>query len=59
MKWIVAIICVPVAAFCAFGLLATFEPGVANAILFRIGYVVIGFACLVGIAYPFVPHKAG
>ncbi len=58
MKWIVAITCVLVTAYCVFGLLATFEPGVANAILFRIGFVIIGLACLVGIAYPFVPRKA-
>ena len=58
MKWIAAIICIPVAAYCIFGFLATFEPGVSNAIAFRSGFVIIGFACLVGIAYRFVPRKA-
>jgi hypothetical protein len=35
------------AAFCLFGFLASFEP-TDNAIVFRIGYAVIGVSCLVG-----------
>jgi hypothetical protein len=42
-----------VAAFCVFGLLATFEPtnrpGQFTA--FRIGYLVIGLGCLVGMGF--------
>ena len=57
MKWIIAIICLAVAGFCLFGFLATFEPGVANAMTFRIGYVAIGIGCLVGTAWPFIPRK--
>lgn len=53
MKWIVAIICLAVAGYCGFGFLATFEPGVANPLAFRIVYLVIGAGCLVGVVWPF------
>ena len=39
-----------VATFCIFGLLATFEP-TANALVFRVGYTVIGLGCLVGVGF--------
>jgi len=53
MKWVVALVCLPVGGFCIFGFLATFEP-TSNAIPFRIGYTIIGLACLSGIIAPFV-----
>ena len=56
MKWIVAIVCLPVGGFCIFGFLATFEP-TANAIAFRIGYTAIGLACLAGTAFALIPRK--
>jgi len=37
-----------IAAFCAFGFMASFEP-TANALAFRIGYAVVGVACLVSV----------
>ena len=37
------------AAFCVFGFLASFEP-TDNALVFRIGYAIIGIGCLVGAA---------
>jgi hypothetical protein len=39
-----------IAAFCAFGFLATFEPSDTPGMfmVFRIGYSVVGVACLVG-----------
>ena len=58
MKWIVAVVCLFVGGFCVFGFMATFETGASNAIAFRIGYAVIGFASLVGMAFPFIPWKA-
>ena len=57
MKWIALVICLAVATFCLFGFLATFEPGAANVIVFRIGYVVIGIGCLVAAAWPFILRK--
>ncbi|MEO1998676.1 MAG: hypothetical protein ABGZ17_25810 [Planctomycetaceae bacterium] len=56
MRWIFAIVCLPVGGFCIFGFLATFEP-TSNAIAFRIGYTVVGLACLAGIAFPLIPRK--
>jgi hypothetical protein len=40
-----------IAAFCAFGFLATFEPTdrTTEFLAFRIGYAVVGIACLIGI----------
>lgn len=46
-----SLILLPIAAFCVFGFMATFEPtdrpGVFMA--FRVGYTVIGLGCLAGI----------
>jgi len=39
-----------IAAFCALGFMATFEP-TANALAFRVGYAVVGIACLVGVGF--------
>jgi hypothetical protein len=36
-----------IASFCAFGFLASFEP-TDNAMVFRIGYAVMGISCLAG-----------
>ena len=55
MRVIVAIIgsliLLPVAAFCVFGFMATFEPTdrTVEFMAFRIGYVLIGLGCLAGI----------
>jgi hypothetical protein len=55
MKLFVAIIGsllpVAVAAFCLFGLLATFEPttNTTQFMVFRIGYATVGVGCLAGI----------
>jgi hypothetical protein len=51
MKWIIALILLAVAAFCLFGFLATYEPGVASAMAFRVGYAAIGICCLLGAAW--------
>ncbi|MCM2371056.1 hypothetical protein [Aporhodopirellula aestuarii] len=57
MKLFVAILGSPlllaVAAFCGFGFLATFEPtdNVTQFKAFRIGYIVIGLGCLVGVGF--------
>ena len=56
MKWIVAIMCFPLGAFCAYGFLASFEP-YPGAMAFRVGYLVIGAFCLLGMALPFIPRK--
>jgi hypothetical protein len=42
-----------VVTFCVFGFLATLEPTdkTAQFVVFRIGYSVIGLACLVGIGF--------
>ena len=54
MKLFVAIVgsvlLLAVAAFCVFGFLATFEP-TDNALVFRVGYTVIGLGCLVGVGF--------
>ena len=57
MKWIIAFICLLVAGFSVFGFLATFEPGAANAIAFRIGYAVLSLACLLGLAISLIPRS--
>lgn len=45
----------PVAAFCAFGFLATFEPASSTTrfMAFRIGYAVAGMSCLIGTGFGF------
>ena len=48
MRILGALLLLAVAAFCAFGLLASFEP-VANALAWRIGYGVVLVASVVGI----------
>ena len=52
MKLFVAILgtlfLLAVAAFSAFGFLATFEP-TSNALAFRIGYAVVFVGCLIGV----------
>jgi len=54
MKLVVAIfgslLLLAIAAFCAFGFLATFEP-TDNALVFRVGYTVIGLGCVVGVGF--------
>jgi hypothetical protein len=47
MRVLLALILVALAAFCAFGFLATFEP-VDGALGWRVGYGVAIFACLYG-----------
>ncbi len=41
------------AAFCVFGLMATFEPTdkATQFMAFRIGYAVVGLGCLVGVGF--------
>lgn len=51
MKWIFALILVALAAFCLFGFLASFEPGVKSAMMFRFVYAIAGIACLAGVGW--------
>ena len=48
---IAAIILLPIAAFCVFGFMATFEPTDRPEVFmaFRIGYGVVGVGCLVAV----------
>lgn len=46
LKFILVAICLPIAAFCVFGFLATFEPGPRGAIFFRVVYGAIGLGCI-------------
>lgn len=46
-----------VAAFCAFGILATFEPPGSQ--MWRIGYAAAGVACLVAAAWAIVGFARG
>ncbi len=57
MKWITVILCLAVAGFCLFGILACSEPGVPHATAFAIGYGIIGIACLVVASGTFVATK--
>lgn len=41
-----SVLLLAVAAFCAFGFLATFEPG--DFMVFRVGYAVVGLGCVAG-----------
>jgi hypothetical protein len=52
-----AILLLLIAAFCAYGYLASFEPG-PRADYFRIGYAVAGLLCLIGVAALYIrrPH---
>jgi len=47
MRWLFGVFGLPLAAFCAYGFLASFEPG-PNALEFRVAYLSIGFASLFG-----------
>lgn len=49
MKVVVALALMPVAAFCLFGFLASFE-NTPGAIYFRLGYGVVGIACVAAIS---------
>ena len=54
MRIIIAIVgslfLLPIAAFCVFGFMATFEPDeTLEYMVFRIGYTVIGLGCLAGV----------
>ena len=46
-----SLILLPIAAFCVFGFMATFEPTdrTVEFMAFRIGYAVIGLGCLGGV----------
>lgn len=44
------VVCLLLAGFCLFGFMATFEPGVRHAMIFRIGYGVVGLGCIAMIA---------
>ena len=48
-----SILLLAVSAFCGFGFLATFEPtdNVTQFMAFRIGYGLIGLACLMGVGF--------
>lgn len=48
MRILLSLVLLAVAAFCCFGLLATFEP-VENALAFRVGYGIALVACLLGV----------
>ena len=48
MRALLALTCLALAAFCAFGFLATFEP-VDGALAWRVGYGVVGSAALYGL----------
>jgi hypothetical protein len=52
-----AILLLLIAAFCAYGFLASFEPG-PRAVNFRIAYAAAGLLCLVGVAVLYIrrPH---
>jgi hypothetical protein len=47
MRGALAMLLLAVAAFCVYGLIAAFEPGPTH-IYFRIGYPILGLACLAG-----------
>ena len=46
LKIIVLAMCLFLAAFCAFGFLASFEPGVRGALSFRVAYGAVGLGCV-------------
>ncbi len=46
-RCLLALVSLMIASFCAFGFLASFEP-TDNAMVFRIGYAVMGISCLAG-----------
>lgn len=52
-----AILLLLIAAFCAYGFLASFEPD-PRAVQFRVGYAVAGLLCLIGVAVLYIrrPH---
>ena len=56
MKWLFAILAIPVAAFCTFGFLASFEP-VPNAITYRTAYAAIGVITVAMVLFPFIPRS--
>jgi len=46
-RCLLAVVMLMLAGFCVFGFLASFEP-TDNAMVFRIGYAVMGVSCLAG-----------
>lgn len=56
MRPMIAAVSLALAAFCVYGILATFEPG-PRAIPFRIGYSVGGVLCLAAALSAFVIKK--
>lgn len=56
MRWLLLPIFLLVGAFCAFGMLATFEPG-TNMIMWRIMYALGGMLCMIGVVWVVVPRR--
>lgn len=56
MKWLFAILAIPVAAFCTFGFLASFEP-VPNAMVYRTVYAAVGAIAVGVMLAPFIPRS--
>ena len=50
---VASVVLLPSAAFCGFGFLASFEPGVQ--VFWKIGYAISGLACFVGGVYRWLP----
>jgi hypothetical protein len=57
VRILLALVLLGIAAFCGFGLLATFEPTDQNVIAFRIGYGAIGIASILGAVWLVWPKR--
>ncbi|HEX8200719.1 MAG TPA: hypothetical protein VF590_09545 [Isosphaeraceae bacterium] len=56
LRLVLALMLLPVAAFCGFGFLATFEsPGYP---VLRLAYGILGVLCLVGAGWLVVPRRS-
>jgi hypothetical protein len=49
LRLVAAVLLVALAAFCAYGFVASFEPG--DFLIFRIGYPLAGLLCLAAAVY--------
>ena len=55
VRILLALILLPITLFCAYGVLATFEP--PGHVPLRITYGLIGLACLVGVVWIALPRR--
>ncbi|MCA9054808.1 MAG: hypothetical protein KDA75_13295 [Planctomycetaceae bacterium] len=56
LRILVSAVCLPIAAFCLFGFLAAFEPGVT--VGWKVAYAILGSGSLAAAVLPWLLHRS-